>query len=176
VLAVWLFIGLWVLVAFVIFFIAARGGLGGARAALQSHGPRARRMAAVLFAIVFVGFGVAIPVGFLIGTHANADSKAAGAKLNRTEKRGQLLFAEHCGLCHTLAAANTVGKVGPNLDTLKPSYDIVLRTIRYGCVPNPPSPNSPQNCLGQGVMPGGILQGKDVQDVAAFVAKVAGTQ
>jgi mono/diheme cytochrome c family protein len=176
VLAVWLFVALWVVVAFVIFFIAARGGLGGARAALQSQRPRARRAATLLFLVAFVAFGVAAPVGFLVGNHANAESKVAGVKLTRAEKRGQQVFAQNCGLCHTLAAANTVGKVGPNLDMLKPSYTIVLHTIQYGCLQSPPSSNSPQNCLGQGVMPAGIIQGRDAQDVADFVSKVAGTQ
>ena len=175
-LAVWLFVGLWVFVAFVLFFIAVRGGPGGARATLQSQRPRARKAAVVVFAIAFVGFGVVMPVGFLVGNHANADSRVAGLKLTRAEKRGQLLFGEHCGVCHTLAAANAVGKVGPNLDTLKPSYDIVLHTIQFGCLQTPPPGNSQQNCLGQGVMPAGIIQGKDAQNVADFVSKVAGTQ
>jgi mono/diheme cytochrome c family protein len=176
VLAVWLFVALWVVIAFVIFFIAARGGLGGARATLHSQRPRGRRAATVGFLLTFVGFGLAMPIGFLVGNHANADSHVAGVKLTPAEKRGQQLFGDHCGLCHTLAAANTVGKVGPNLDMLKPSYAIVLHTIQYGCLQSPPSSSSPQNCLGQGVMPAGIVQGKDALDVADFVAKVAGTQ
>ena len=161
--------------AFVIFFIAARGGLGGARAALQSQRRGARRAATVWFLVAFVGFGIAMPIGFLIGNHANANSQIGGMKLTAAEKRGRELFGQHCGLCHTLAGASSVGKVGPNLDTLKPSQTLVLHTIQYGCLQNPPS-SSAQNCLGQGVMPAGILAGKDAQDVADFVAKVAGNE
>ena len=176
VLAVWLFVAFWIAVAFVIFFVAARGGLGGARATLQSQRPRARRFAATTFAVAFVGFGVAMPVGFLVGNHANASKRVGGVKLTAAEKHGQELFGEKCGVCHTLAGANAVGKVGPNLDTLKPNYNLVLHTIQNGCLQSPPSPSSPTNCLGQGVMPAGIIQGTDAQDVAAFVSKVAGNQ
>jgi hypothetical protein len=34
--------------------------------------------------------------------------------------------------------------------------------------------NSPQTCLGFGTMPPTLVQGKDADDVADFVAKVAG--
>lgn len=175
-LAVWLFVGLWVAVAFAIFFVAARGGLGGARAALQSQRPRARKAAATWFAIAFVGFGIAMPVGFLLGNRSNANGQVGGIKLTGAEKHGRMLFGRYCQVCHTLAAANAAGKVGPNLDTLKPSLAIVLHTIRYGCLQTPPSSSSPQNCLGQGVMPANIVQGRDAQDVADFVAKVAGNE
>lgn len=175
-LAVWLFVAFWVVLAGAIFFVAARGGLGGARATLQSQRPPARRAAGIVFLFVFVGFGIAMPLGFLIGNHANANKQIGGMKLTAAEKRGRELFGEKCGVCHTLAGANAVGKVGPNLDTIKPSQTLVLHTIQNGCLQAPPSPSSPQNCLGQGVMPSGILAGHDAQDVAAFVAKVAGNE
>lgn len=175
-LAVWLFVALWIVVALAIFFIAARGGLGGARATLQSQRPRARRFAATTFAVAFVGFGVAMPVGFLVGNHANANKQIGGIKLTAAEKRGRELFGQHCGVCHTLAGASAVGKVGPNLDMLKPSYNLVLHTIQNGCLQSPPSASAPTNCLGEGTMPAGIIQGKDAQDVADFVSKVAGNE
>src|SRR5205807_6047868 len=81
-----------------------------------------------------------------------------------------------CGVCHTLAAANAVGKVGPNLDMLKPAYTLVAHTITYGCLQDPPSTSAPTNCLGQGNMPAAILQGTQARDVAQFVAKVAGKE
>jgi len=176
VLAVWLFVGFWVVVAFGIFFVAARGGLGGARATLQSQRRGARREASVAFFFVFVGFGVAMPIGFLAGNHANANKQIGGIKLTAAAKRGRELFGQKCAVCHTLAGANAVGKVGPNLDTLQPSQTLVLHTIQNGCLQKPPSPTSPQNCLGEGVMPAGIVQGHDAQDVAAFVAAVAGKE
>ncbi|HEX4561409.1 MAG TPA: cytochrome c, partial [Gemmatimonadales bacterium] len=125
---------------------------------------------------LYIGFGVAIPLGFLIGNHAKANAQIGGIKLNAAEKQGRELFGQHCGVCHTLAAANAIGKVGPNLDQLKPSETLVLHTITYGCLQNPPSTSSQQNCLGQGTMPAAIVQGKQATDVAQFVAKVAGKE
>ncbi len=172
-LATILFIAFWVLLAFALFFVAARGGVGGAREALQTQSRGGRKAIAVIFAILYVGFGIALPVIFLSGNSANASKQVGGIKLTAHEKRGRVLFATNCGQCHTLAAAAAIGKVGPNLDMLKPPNSLVLNTIKNGCLQNPPQ-NSAQSCLGQGVMPAQILQGRDAQDVASFVAKVAG--
>jgi hypothetical protein len=51
----------------------------------------------------------------------------------------------------------------------------VLHTIENGCLQNPPSGSS-QTCLGNGTMPGNILQGQQAQQVASFVAKIAGKE
>jgi mono/diheme cytochrome c family protein len=174
-LAVLLFVAFWVLIGFGLFFVAARGGLGGARAAFQTQSRAGRKAAWAVFAVVYVGFGVVIPGALLIGNHANASSQVGGIKLNAAEKSGRELFGQHCGVCHTLAAANAVGKVGPNLDTLGPNVAILLHTMAYGCLPNAPQ-NSPETCLGQGVMPADVVVGKNAQDVAEFVAKVAGKE
>lgn len=174
-LATILFLAFWVVLALSLVFIALRGGLGGARAALQSQSRGGRRVAWVIFLIVYVGLGVAVPAAFLTGNHANASSQVGGVKLTAAQKRGRELFGENCGVCHTLAAANAVGKVGPNLDTLKPPAGLVLNTINNGCVQNPP-PKSSQACLGNGTMPAQLVEGRDAQDVADFVAKVAGNE
>jgi len=125
---------------------------------------------------LYVAFGVAVPLLLLSGNHANASAQIGGYRLTAAEKQGRSIFAFRCGFCHTLAGANAVGKVGPNLDSLRPPYSLVLNTINNGCVPNPPSPSSPESCLGAGVMPAGIIQGQQAADVAAFVAKVAGRE
>jgi mono/diheme cytochrome c family protein len=176
VLAVGLFIALWVVVGFAVFFVAARGGLAGARATFHTQSRGGRRVIGMTFTIIYIGFGVALPLVFLVGNHANANAQVGGLKLNAAERRGRELFGQKCGLCHTLAAANAIGKVGPNLDMLQPPESLVLRTIQNGCLQNPPSPSSPQTCLGQGTMPANVIQGKDAQDVAAFVARVAGKE
>jgi len=83
---------------------------------------------------------------------------------------GQKLFQQACGGCHTLAAAGTSGTVGPNLDDAfrgdkqqgfkeDTIQNVVLVQIRQ------PSPPMPKN----------LVKGQDAQDVAAFVASVAGT-
>jgi mono/diheme cytochrome c family protein len=175
VLATILFLAFWVVLGVVLFFIAIRGGVGGARATFQTQTRRGRRVAWLVFAVVYVGFGVAIPVAFLTGNHANASSQVGGIRLDAAQKNGRQLFGQNCGVCHTLAASNSVGKVGPNLDTLKPPYGLVLNTINNGCLQSPP-PNSPQACLGQGTMPAQLLEGQDARDVASFVARVAGKE
>ncbi len=172
-LATLFFIAFWVLLAFGLFFVATRGGIGGARAALQTQSRGGRKAIGVIFAVLYLGFGIALPVAFLSGNSANASRQVNGVKLATDQKRGRVLFGISCGQCHTLGAAAAIGKVGPNLDMLKPPYSLVLHTIQNGCLQNPPS-NSAQSCLGQGVMPSQILQGRDAQDVSSFVAKVAG--
>lgn len=174
-LATFLFLALWVVLALGLFFVAVRGGLAGARATLQTQSRGGRKALWTIFAIVYIGFGIAIPVAFLTGNRARASNQFAGIKLTPAEQRGRTLFGAHCGVCHTLLAANAVGKVGPNLDQLQPPAQLVLNTIVNGCLQNPPA-NSPQTCLGQGTMPPDLVQGRDAQDVAAFVARVAGKE
>jgi mono/diheme cytochrome c family protein len=176
VLGTWLFVAFWALLGLGVFFIAVRGGLGGARATFQSQTRGARKASVVLFLAIYVGFGVAIPLLFLIGNHNNANAQVGGLKLTAAEKKGRELFGQHCGVCHTLAASNSVGKVGPNLDVIKPSATLVLHTITYGCLQDPPSTSAQTNCLGQGTMPAAILLGQQAQQVAQFVGRVAGKE
>lgn len=107
----------------------------------------------------------------------------AGNKTN-----GKKLFVEKCGSCHILADAGTKGEIGPNLDFgfftyrqdaagTNPSGDdlagvestvrqVVRGQIAYPVV-NPAS--------GAPGMPANIVTGQDADDVAAYVASVAGT-
>jgi cytochrome c6 len=117
-----------------------------------------------MFTFVLVVFGIGLPAALLIGNHNRANGQVGGIALTSGEKQGRELFGQHCGVCHTLAAANAVGKVGPNLDTIK-----------NGCLPNAPNGSSEQ-CLGQGVMPSDVVTGRNAENVASFVAKVAGNE
>jgi Cytochrome c len=175
-LGTWLFVAFWVVLGLGVFFIAVRGGPRGARATLQAQSYGARRTAGVIFAVIYVGFGVALPLVFLIGNRVNASAQVGRNKLTPAMKQGRQLFGQHCAVCHTLAAANAVGKVGPNLDVLKPSESLVLHTIQYGCVQNPGPGDTNQSCLGEGTMPPAALQGQQAADVAKFVAQVAGRE
>ena len=67
-------------------------------------------------------------------------------------------FSSTCGGCHTLAAADAEGQVGPNLDELKPSADEVTQAIEQG----------------PGVMPENLLKGAEADEVAQYVADNAG--
>jgi mono/diheme cytochrome c family protein len=176
VLPVLLFAAFWAVLGLGVFFLAVRGGPGGVRETVRRQTRGGRRISTLTFAVVYIGFGVALPVGFLTGNHANANSQVGGLRLTAAEKQGRQSFGQHCGVCHTLAAANAVGKVGPNLDQIRPSESLVLHTIINGCVQSPPTPSSSQTCLGEGTMPANVVQGKDAQDVAAFVARVAGQE
>jgi cbb3-type cytochrome c oxidase subunit III len=82
---------------------------------------------------------------------------------------GQKLFQSTCGVCHALAAAGSSGTSGPNLDAaFGPSrkqgfkqstiQNVVLDQIRLAAAP----------------MPKNLVTGEDAQDVAAYVAAVAG--
>ncbi len=174
-LGVALFALFWIVLALGLFFIAVRGGLGGARKPFQRQSRGGRKVMRWLFVVVYIAFGAAIPLLILTGNHANASKRVGQVRLNAEEAQGRMLFGQHCGVCHTLAAANTTGKVGPNLDQLQPPATLVYNTIVNGCVQNPP-PGSPEACLGYGTMPALVLQPQDAAKVAAFVAKVAGKE
>jgi plastocyanin/mono/diheme cytochrome c family protein len=165
------FVAFWVVVALGLCFLAVRGGAGRPS---RDPGRRGSQMMITLFLVTVAVFGIGLPLLLLTGNHANASAQVSGLKLTSSEKAGRELFGEHCGVCHTLSAANAVGKVGPNLDLLKPSESIVLHTIANGCLPNPPASESAEICLGQGVMPSGVVQDRDARDVAQFVARVTG--
>jgi mono/diheme cytochrome c family protein len=83
---------------------------------------------------------------------------------------GKMLFAAHCGSCHTLSHANTTGTVGPNLDDAfrQDRVDGVKSTSIEGLVGYwIQYPNT------QGVMPAGLVKGQEAQNVASYVALVA---
>jgi cytochrome c5 len=159
-----LFILAWVLVGFAIFFIALRGGPRGVRSTLQTQNRGGRGVVLGLITLIYVGFGIAIPALVLANDNDSRDNNLAGVKLTSAEAHGRELFGHTCQQCHTLAASNAVGRVGPNLDQLRPPKALVLDAVING------------RARGVGRMPAGLLSGHDAQDVAAYVAKVAGHQ
>lgn len=83
---------------------------------------------------------------------------------------GKSLFQSKCGACHVLKDANTQGVTGPNLDyafgcaeaqdfAKSTVRDVVRGQIDYASPP----------------MPRKLVKGADADDVAAYVADVAGT-
>jgi mono/diheme cytochrome c family protein len=74
---------------------------------------------------------------------------------------GQQLFTANCASCHTLAAAGANGRVGPNLDELMPSADLVAN----------------QTTNGGGAMPafGGKLSEDEIRQIAEYVEANAGS-
>jgi mono/diheme cytochrome c family protein len=91
--------------------------------------------------------------------------------------RGRELFIESCGSCHTLADAGTTGEVGPNLDYafLQSRKDglgeSTIQQVVRGQIAYPVVDPVVEGAPG---MPADILTGQDAEDVATYVASVAG--
>jgi mono/diheme cytochrome c family protein len=140
--------------------------------ALQTTRRSSSRLFNTVLVVVYLGVGIAVPLVFIIGNHDNSNAQVGGVKLTAAMQAGRELFGDHCAVCHTLAADNAVGKVGPNLDVLRPPEVTVLHTIANGCEQQPTS--QADTCLGYGTMPADIVQGRQARDIADFVAHVAG--
>jgi mono/diheme cytochrome c family protein len=144
-------------------FIAMSGGARGARRRMQTQSPGGRRAVGLSLAVIILGIGLAVPI--VVGARNNdSHSKRApgGIVLTAAQKHGRVLFAQNCSTCHTLRAANAVGVVGTNLDSLHPPEALILDAIAKG------------RARGNGQMPAGLVTGQDAKDVASFVARVAG--
>ena len=108
------------------------------------------------------------------------------AKGKADTTHGKQLFVQKCGSCHTLADAGTQSKIGPNLDDAfagpraQGFKESSIRNIVHGqilyAVENPSGfvkgPNGEEQPA-QG-MPRNLVTGADAEDVAAYVASVAG--
>jgi mono/diheme cytochrome c family protein len=129
-----------------------------------SRFPRPRAVALIAAggaAVVLAGCG---SVGYV---NASSADKAHGKEL----------FVAKCGSCHVLADAGTTGVIGPNLDAgFEQSrkdglgedtfVQVVRGQIAYPVV---------TTATGAPGMPADIVTGQDADDVAAYVASVAGT-
>lgn len=79
--------------------------------------------------------------------------------------RGKALFASEavpaCAICHTLKDAGAEGAIGPDLDELKPSKEVVLKVLKEG----------------MGAMPAfsETMSADDMQAVAAYIVSVTGS-
>ena len=73
---------------------------------------------------------------------------------------GKAIFSSNCASCHTLAAADASGTIGPNLDEAKPDEALVRERVTNG----------------MGVMPSfkGKLTDAQIAAVAKFVSENAG--
>jgi cbb3-type cytochrome c oxidase subunit III len=108
---------------------------------------------------------LALAVLVLSGAGCGTGGKATAGD----QQNGGKLFTSKCAGCHVLAAAASHGTTGPNLDDafaadrkqgFKQStiQNVVLDQIRQPAAP----------------MPKNLVTGQDAQDVAAYVAAVAG--
>ena len=158
-----IFVLVFVLLGLGVLFVAMSGGTSGARARLASQSRGTRRLALVNFVIALLLLGFAIPAAVIATVENRNDIPTANvSNLTAAEEHGRELFGERCRNCHTLKAANAVAQVGPNLDNLRPPKNLVLDAIDHG------------RARGNGQMAADLVEGKDAEDVAAFVAKAVG--
>ena len=120
-----------------------------------------------MFGLVVLLLGVGVPAWAL--TQEGSESSSP-ENVPSSLQGGKDLFVTNCGACHTLAEAGTDGVIGPNLDEILA----------------PPSASAPDpatikprvlaaiNCGVGGRMPKGVVSGQQADEVATFVANVAG--
>ena len=156
-----IFVLAFLLLGLSVLVFAFSGRTGGRRRGAPSRA--SRRFVAVMVTIVILALGVAVPLAIgVVNKNDHAKNAPGGVDLNAAQTNGRAVFGKYCSTCHTLKASNAVGKVGPNLDVLHPPKGLILDAIANG------------RARGQGQMPAGLVDGQDAQDVAAYVAAVAG--
>jgi mono/diheme cytochrome c family protein len=157
------FVLVWVLLGLGLLFVAFSGGPSGAGAQLMSTGRGARRLAGVLFVIAVAVLGFGVPAAVIAAVSDNDSVPEANVTgLTEAQQHGRELFGRRCANCHTLAAANAVAEIGPDLDQLRPNKALVLNALENG------------RARGNGQMAKNLYTGQDAQDVADFVSKAVG--
>src|SRR5262245_60832206 len=113
----------------------------------------------------------------LIGIAALLTTTGCGVAESGDTDRGQVLFTSKCASCHALKDAGSTGALqGPDLDAAFAQArasgmdsDTVAGVVKAQ-VENPrPSTNNPSVS-----MPANLVTGADLEDVASYVASVAG--
>jgi mono/diheme cytochrome c family protein len=102
------------------------------------------------------------------------------ASENADVERGRTLFQSSCGTCHTLAQAGTSANVGPNLDDAFATAradgmdNDTIEGVVQSQIDNPRSTDPGVEDYDRVYMPADIVTGQDAEDVATYVASVAG--
>jgi len=148
-------------IGLIVVFVAMSGGPKGARRALRSESRRSTRMVGFVAGGVAIAFGVVVPA-LTLALAGGPEGGPAGVTLSDVQAEGQVLFAENCATCHALDAVNAVGRVGPDLDRLRPDASLTLDAIREG------------RARGMGQMPAMLVTGENARAVAEYVEAVAG--
>ena len=110
----------------------------------------------------------------------SAGCGTGGVAKSGNAQSGKQLFTAKCAACHTLGAAGANGKVGPNLDEAfaamrGPGHDThfeesTIKQVVADQIKFPAQRDEGPN------MPADLVKGSAVDDVAAYVASVAGTK
>lgn len=142
---------------------------GGGRRSTPPGESRVAGRAIVLAVVVAFAFGLVVPVVILYENGKHHASTAVGVHLTSAEVTGREDFVLSCAICHTLKATGSVGHPGGNLDvsvpeepTFQARKSFVLNAILKGAD------------SGAGNMEAKLYEGPEAEDVAAFVAAVAG--
>jgi mono/diheme cytochrome c family protein len=112
---------------------------------------------------VLVSVAVLVTICALLSTACDSDQRSS-SKVVGDPVRGEHLFRTYCFGCHTLKAARAAGRVGPNLDRMKPSYARVVKQVT-----NPrirPGTRLPPSMMTFGP---GTFTASEIRDIAAFV-------
>lgn len=170
-----IFVSFWVLLGLGVFFVAMRGGprgaVEGSEIGRPQEGSKAGQRMVTLVVVVLFAFGLAVPALVLSFNGAHKAAVAVGGlHLNAEQQQGRELFARSCAVCHTLAATKSVGRTGPNLD-VRVGQDIATPAGRKALVLGAIAEG---RARGFGQMPALLYQGKEAEEVANFVATVAG--
>jgi len=170
---VYVFLAFWVVLGLAVFFVAMRRG--GARDPSAHAGAGAEsaviQRLSTLGVLLLVAFGLAVPALVVAANVEHKSSSAiGGVHLSANETKGRELFARSCVFCHALAAVKSYGRFGPNLD-VHVGYDVSTYAGRKALVY---SAVVEGRARGRGDMPALLYQGKEAEDVAEFVAAVAG--
>lgn len=156
------FVLAFLLIGATVVFLAFGGNARGARQNLHRQS-RASRRATSIALVAVTAFGVGVPIAVIAANRSNQSRQApGGVKLTAAQQAGRTVFAQRCSTCHQLASANAVGRVGPNLDVIRPPVALTLNAIQMG------------RARGRGQMPAGLIDGQDAKNVAAYVAATAG--
>lgn len=120
--------------------------------------------AMLLFVVVRVLALVAVVVAFALSAVAFASGNATPG--NSTLGKSLFLRAGvFCGSCHTLKAAGSTGRDGPNLDTARLSYAKLLSAITVGHAASKRWPTGMPRYGGRNP----VLDAALIRDVAAYV-------
>ncbi len=109
-----------------------------------------------------------VPAALIVALAVSSVAISSSATAPGNSKLGKTLFLRSgifCGSCHTLKAAGSTGRDGPNLDTSKQSYKTVVTVITKGHLPSKRWPTGMPGYGGKHA----ALPSADIKDVAAFV-------
>jgi mono/diheme cytochrome c family protein len=89
---------------------------------------------------------------------------------------GRILFIQKCGVCHELAEAGTTAQIGPNLDDAFAAARAAGETGETieGVVEAQVESPRPSNANSAVSMPPHVVEGQNLDDIAAYVGTYAG--